>query len=630
MKPYFISVDIIVLLSHYEVFFFLQLFFLLCCIYYAGTSSCLEFARGCYQYGYYSKCSELCEQLSKDPTIPQSEMNQAMLLLGKANFHLYRKMHFEIQKEKRLQQYYTPSYQAKHKQCYEKAKIVIGKLGAAMDGNFLEMEEEEMKMLDIAMIDHLQETNKLERCLLCLKHTKLMKSHYFPKSLLKDFCSGLESADDQKVLIPRHAYETYQGTSKSPTQMVYFMFCHDCEQFLSKHGETQFRPEFFCRIYDPNNPIQRKAKQSIEYGDWLYEFCLGIILRGLAVFRKDCLFNSEQIHQLFQKCRHFLLNPDSRGLDSPTVALFISPPEATPEISGGALNPGSVQAFVQYWHLCIRLDGLRQHGPPQLHSFVVHFAEINIIAVLNEKDVQDIPKECFIMRDGGTYVVPDDESRWQKTPKGIIKGLQRVAKEVDDVYLGLGAKFQEQYEKKKERFHDVPGHVKETFLISTQGKSEEAAHECQQLPRPFSRPVYVNLLPEPFMVRPSHDRSSVHLPNGHHILLHANLASSDCSGDTIFLCIGNGDPYTLDKPYVIHHHYEPNIQTHMGYFVSPTDLSAQDFLPDKWPKQALQENLKSKFITNSRSECPDILQKILGAKGFINFASLLKHFQAQR
>ena len=560
-------------------------------------------------------------------------MNQALLLLGKANFHLYRKMHFEIQKEKRLQQYYTASYQAKHRQCYEKAKIVIGKLGAAMDANFLEMKEEEMKMLDIAMIDYLQETNKLERCLLCQKHAKLMKSHYFPKSLLKDFCSGLESADDQKVLIPKHGYKTYQGTSKSPKEITYFMFCHDCEQFLSKHGETQFRPEFFSRIYDPTNPLQRKAKQPIEYGNWLYEFCLGIILRGLAVFRKDCLFNNEQIHQLFQKCRHFLLNPDSKGLDSPTIALFISPPEATPEISGGALNPGSVQAFVQYWHLCIRLDGLRQHGPPQLHSFVVHFAEINIVAVLNEKDVQDIPKECLIMRGGGTYVVPDDESRWQKTPKGIIKGLQRVAKEVDDVYLGLGVKFQEQYEKKKERFHDVPGHVKETFLISTQGKSEEATHEHQQLPqnmRPLSHPVYVNLLPEQFMVRPPHDKSSVHLPNEHHILLHANLESSDRSGDTIFLCIGKGDSYTLDKPYVIHHHYEPNIQTHIGYFVSPTDLSAQDFLPDKWPKRSLQENLKSRFITNSRSECPDILQKILGAKGFINLTSLLKHFQAQR
>ena len=263
------------------------------------------------------------------------------------------------------------------------------------------------------------------------------------------------------------------------------------------------------------------------------------------------------------------------------------------------MNPGSVQAFVQYWHLCIRLDGLRQHGPPQLHSFVVHFAEINIVAVLNEKDVQDIPEECLIMRGGGTYVVPDDESRWQKTPKGIIKGLQRVAKEVDDVHLGLGVKFQEQYEKKKERFHDVPGHVKETFLISTQGKSEEATHEHQQLPqnmRPLSHPVYVNLLPEQFMVRPPHDKSSVHLPNGHHILLHANLESSDRSGDTIFLCIGNGDSYTLDKPYVIHHHYEPNIQTHIGYFVSPTDLSAQDFLPDQWPKRSLQENLKSQFI----------------------------------
>jgi len=155
-------------------------------------------------------------------------------LLGKASFHLYRQMQFELQKEKRLQRHYTAPYRAKQKQCYEKAKVAIGKLGAAMDGNFLEKKEEELRMLDMAMIDYLQETNKLERCLLCRKHTKLLKSHYFPKSLLKDFVSGMKSADDQKVLIP---HVDYQGASKSPKEIVYFMFCHECEEYLSKHGE---------------------------------------------------------------------------------------------------------------------------------------------------------------------------------------------------------------------------------------------------------------------------------------------------------------------------------------------------------------------------------------------------------
>ena len=480
------------------------------------------------------------------------------------------------------------------------------------------------------MIDYLQETNKLERCLLCRKHTKLLKSHYFPKSLIKDFCSGLESADDQKVLLP---YITYQGACKSPKEIVYFMFCHECEEYLSKHGETQFRPKFFSRMYDPTNPLQRKAEQCIAYGDWLYEFCLGIILRGLAVYRKDCLFNGEQVHELFHKCRHFLQNPDSEREDSPAIAIFISPPEASPEISGD-VNPGVVHAFVTYLHLYGRLDDSPLQGPPSLHSFVVHFAEINITALLNEGDIQWVPKECLVIRNGGTYIVPDEESRWQKTPKAIIKGLQNVAMGMGEIYLGLGAKLLQEYERKrkKERIHDVPGHLKETFLISAHGKGAEAERE-HQLPKAVKPPlgqVCVNLLPEQFVVRPSHDKSSVHLPNGHQILFHENFEISDDAGDTIFLAVGSGGPYSLERPYLIHHHYEPKALIHVGYFVSPVDFSAQEFLPDKWPKQTLEDNSASKFIHNVQSQCPQVLCKIFEAKGFINWASLLRHIQAQR
>ena len=539
-------------------------------------------------------------------------------------------MQFELEKEKRLQRHYTAPYRAKHKQCYEKAKVAIGKLGAAMDGNFLEKKEEELRMLDMAMIDYLQETNKLERCLLCRKHTKLLKSHYFPKSLLKDFVSGMKSADDQKVLIP---HVDYQGASKSPKEIVYFMFCHECKEYLSKHGETQFRPEFFSRMYDPTNPLQRKAEQCIEYGDWLYEFCLGIILRGLAVYRKNYMINSEQVHDLFHKCRHFLRNPDSKHDDSPAVALFISPPEASPEISGDVSNPGVVQAFVTYWHLYSRLDGSPQQGPPSLHSFVVHFAEINIVALLNEGDIQWVPKECLIMRKGGTYTVPDEGSRWQKTPQGIIDRLQRLAKEIDELYLRLGAKIQEEFDRKRERLRDVPSHLRETFLIYGCGEGAEADRE-RQLPKPvkpLSGRVHVNLLPEQFVVRPhyDYDKSSVHLPDGHHILFHVSFEDSHHTGDTIFLAVGSGGPYSLERPYLIHHHYKPQLQIEVGYFVSPADFSAQEFLPDKWPKQSLKDNTASQFIENSQSQCQERLLKLLEARGFINWASLLKHIQAK-
>ena len=147
--------------------------------------------------------------------------------------------------------------------------------------------------------------------------------------------------------------------------------------------------------------------------------------------------------------------------------------------------------------------------------------------------------------------------------------------------------------------------------------------------KPLSGPVHVDLLPEQFVVCPHYDKSSIHLPNGHRILFHVSFEDSDGTGDTIFLAGGSGGPYSLERPDLIHHHYEPQLQIEVGYFVSPADFSAQEFLPDKWPKQSLKDNTASQFIENSRSQCQERLLKLLEARGFINWASLLKHIQAK-
>ena len=175
--------------------------------------------------------------------------------MGKAEFHLCHKLKSELLQEKKLQRHHINEYQEKHKACYQKAKNVIYKIGSALDGDYLESKEEELRMLDMAMVDCLQETNKLERCLLCRKKAKLKRSHYFPNSILKDFCSGLAGSGDQRVLLPS---VNYQGGTKAPKEIIYYMLCQECEQLLSKRGESQFRPDFFLRIYDSSNPQLRK------------------------------------------------------------------------------------------------------------------------------------------------------------------------------------------------------------------------------------------------------------------------------------------------------------------------------------------------------------------------------------
>ena len=586
----------------------------------AEPSLCLEFARGCYTYGYHLECEELCKRLEKQH-VTEHERNQASILLGKANFHLYQRERYELKQAKELQQQHTAEYQVKHTKCYNKAKIVIALLGTALDKGLIDNEEEELRMLDVAMMDLLQETNKLDRCLLCQRKTRLLKSHYFPRCLLKDFCSGLESADDQRVLVPTY---NPQCVPKSPKEVVFFMFCRDCEQFLSKHGENQFRTEFFSRIYDPTNPLQRTAEQCIEYDEWLYEFCLGIILRGLAVYHRDYFFNGDKIHELFQTCRKFLLSPKSTCQKNLTIALIMSPLEKS--LGRDELDIPSrvtVHAFVQYLHLFYGLDGVRQFGPLWFHSFVVHFAEINIVAVVNEKDVQHIPEKCLITRKKGIYIVPDEKTRQHTTPRGIIKGIQQVAKSITEFQLQLGSRFLEEFEKKKQahKVHAVPNHLKETFLIAPFSKDTSADH-TPNLEEPLKTPLplLVDVLPEQFVVRPP----SINLPQGHRILIHENLSSSNDTGNLLFIAIGNCASYSLDRPYVIHHHYEPNVVINMGYFISPSDCSVQEFLLDKFPKEALKDAAKSKFMKHVQSQLPQLLPQVVQARGFINFLSLLK------
>ena len=61
--------------------------------------------------------------------------------------------------------------------------------------------------------------------------------------------------------------------------------------------------------------------------------------------------------------------------------------------------------------------------------------------------------------------------------------------------------------------------------------------------------------------------------------------------------------------------------------MSPDDLSAQDFLPDVWPKE-LKERLEWSLIENARSVCHRMLPQVLEVKGILNCAALLKRVRS--
>ena len=310
----------------------------------------------------------------------------------------------------------------------------------------------------------------------------------------------------------------------------------------------------------------------------------------------------------------------------------MSPPESSKEFRVNALNT-FVHAFVQYWHLCGYLDGFSDVGPLKLYSFAVHFAEINIIAFCNERDVTlNIPDGCVIKRVAGVYTVPKEEDRWHKTPKGILLKIQRNQLQIDQMCLELGAKYIQVL--KKKAFSAVPNCSKQAYLVAPDDTDTEQVSSAkvfvnQGVLKPVSDPLDTNLLPEGFLVNSNLQPVSVELPKGHRMLIHGTCETDKDHGDTFFLAVGNGSLFPQDRPYLIHYHYEPAVKVSFGYFVSPDDLSAQEFLPDKWPKEALVVNTP-KLVKNSRQQCSQFLPQMLLSKGIMNVQSLLKRIQTER
>ena len=524
-----------------------------------------------------------------------------------------------------------------HRKCYQLARSTIDVLGTALDSNLLDplLQGDELKMLDMAMLDYIMEAKGgHDRCLLCLKKARLRKSHYFPRSLLESFCRGVPTPENLKIL-----RSDCRSLDKSPKQMVHSMFCSSCENLLSKHGETQFQPQFFNQIYDTRDPARPAAEQSITYGEWLYHFCIGIIFRGLAVHHDQSFFNSDVVYKLFRKCRQCLLNiglqspSDSTATSAasdqqqPEVAILVNPTrESSEDFRYGSMRK-VLNSPLYYLNVAGPLDSDKRSRPPQMHCFVVHFGVINIVAPLNRAECEALPRECFINSKGGVFLVPADGNRREKIPKGIWRVFQVLAVQSEEEMLVKPAKAAKDYEQKKLR--EPNEELQELFqLVESRAQAVQAlGTPVHVLPSPIPEaPKVIDFLPDKFLVSPKHDPSSVHLPPDHTILVHRNFSLGNDVGETLFLAVGKGGQYSLEKPYLIYHRHEPGLQLHTGFFVSPVDLVAHEFLPSECPKD-LMERVEWEIIENVRAVCHVVLPQVLSEKGIVNCTSLLKRIQ---
>ena len=86
------------------------------------------------------------------------------------------------------------------------------------------------------------------------------------------------------------------------------------------------------------------------------------------------------------------------------------------------------------------------------------------------------------------------------------------------------------------------------------------------------------------------------LPEFHQIIFHGDfeieMEGSEPFNITLFLVAGNepsSDIFTLQKPYVIFHRYQPGLEITLGFFINPDTCSALKFLPDPNPKVMLHQ-----------------------------------------
>ena len=549
---------------------------------------------------------------------------------------------------------FTQEYQVLHKECYGLARSAIDLLGETLDKAVLNPLEdcEGMRMLDLLLMDYVVEEGKdTGRCFLCLQKRKLRKSHYFPKSLLDEFTKGLVVPDDRKLFNSTSGFANH-GVSKSSKQMVLSLFCDSCEGHLARYGETQFKPQFFWKIYDEADPNRYTIEQKIAYKEWLYQFCIGVVFRGIIINYDDICINNSQLYLLLQRCRQIIcsFSPKSfpfyspESLDRLQVAIFINPSEARPQDYQYPYMVKVLNTVLEYMYLQCPLYGDVLSRPHRVHCFMIHFGMINIVVPVESSEFTGVPIDNMISPEGGVFLVAADKERADKLPLGIWKNFQCLALASEKEILAKSERDVQAFEAKK--LHEPNEAMKKTFRLIDSSKKAFAAFadqilklsesSCDTATTAISTSTSgevrrFDFLPDQFVIRPPHSPSSVHLPQGHRIIIHRNYYSNDKkeSGMTIFLAVGEKAPYSLEKPYLIYHHYENNININVGFFVSPVDLSAQDFLPDMWTKE-LKEKLVWNVIESIREVCHEMLAETLQIKGILNCSSLLKRVQSHK
>ena len=617
--------------------------------------------RGLYLQGRMTQCVDVCSKAIQLQSGSDDSIRTLEILQGKALYHKY------IQEQRRLQlSPLTVDMKLVLKEaCYKINMQVIELLGKAFDDGLLVDDDEATHMLDRAMMDCIFKANMLgscQRCYLCrrnLKKTvnttpelrqteeagkeqeentsvlslstaqrgsrgkkvdKLIKSHIIPRAILEQLCGTL-SSNKQVILATQSSLRAAEDRLLTPAELAYYMLCPKCEDILSANGETQFSLKFFRKLYSLTDERWAEAEQEIEYGPWLYQFCVGLIFRALH-WDVDDYSNSKELYAVFSKCRAVIMEwmqTDKReSIGNLKISLFISPLSvAHYEEQFGYINMylrGGIGEFFGH-----KDDSFA--SKLQAHFFAVRFGVVNIAVGFGEFTFEDDFNMFIISPTGGTYHVPSERERRRQIPQCIWSQFQdlsitlRSKLWVADPQISRSMKGEQEKPDKANPFNVGAGIISEG--LSNFLKHLSISHDA-------TRDICV--LPPEFSLKSTTNSGKITLPKGHTVLLHANYVRDQGAGSTFFVAIGSSKKYPINKPYVIWHFYDHQGQSSCGAFFSTNDLSITQFLVSS--QTITMQRLANTVLVTARERMPKILSDLLAEKGFSSMASLLQHVKS--
>ena len=544
-----------------------------------------------YAFGNYDVCIEHCDTILSAMHTSQLSNEEVKLLKGKCLFKSYKCqkgiLNHSVLDEKK--------FRIMHGEVYTKAKDAIAIFDKAV------LDSESSLMFDLAMMEYASGTNELghfRRCLLCKKKAKLLRSHMCPHAILKEFSSGLYVPENLRVFDTSFAKV---GHCKSPKEATMYALCKSCEDVLSINGEQSFMSSFFRVIYSKSDEDNGSNEICIQYGPWLYNFCVGILFRAILSHELDRYFSCNELYKFFLLCRKLILNPPEHQAlyNIPKVYVIIGAHKARAEDKDyGFMNQVLNDAYLA--GLCCS-----SAGPHSAHFLFVHIGIIHILTVFSSF-TGDLPEKYRVNPDFGTYTVPKVEERSNCFPEELWELMRSIALRRSRGWLERPLaplkRLQQQKMIAPEPFLDT------LFHASSSVREDLTTFETNVVPSPDpNQPQVLSLLPRAFSFRSTSNQCEIKLPDNHQILFHYSKGK-----EYYFLAVGQDSNFSLRDPYVIYAHCEPGLQFSIGFYIDSKTLKFVEFLPTKEGK-AMIERLA--IIDQLQNDIQNVIGKCLIAKG---------------